>query len=179
MKKQPIDFALTVKRPWLDAIIDQLGGKPKNIENRSWLFPPDFIGRRIALHGSKTITESERHAVNATLFRAYGHGSYAYLPKDLEVRPCGAILATAVLAGWVADKVKVPAALAWRGKVQTLGRFLVAGDVQREEWVNNQWAVDGQIWWILRDVATVEPIPARGQLGLWKLDTAVWEVLNA
>jgi hypothetical protein len=178
-----IDYALTVRRPWIDAMIDPFGGKPKNIENRTWLPMPSLIGQRFALHGSKATLQKDRHSVNMTLNKVYGHWRYQYDPTVFLTRPCGAILATAVLAGWVADKEKCPAAQAWRGndrmKTEHFGRFVVVGDVRKEEWVNNRWAINGQVWWILRDVVTVKPIPAKGQQLLWELDAATKEALNA
>jgi len=160
-----IEHALTMKRPWVDCQIDH----NKNIENRKIPFPVEKLGKRIALHGSKLLEDSERHAANSILHRL---GIPSYTPASLlALRPSGAIVGTAVLAGWVADKTKVTIPKVWwEAGVKELGRFVVAGDIELSEWVKNPWQVQGQAWWVLRDARPIKtPILISGFLGLWEL----------
>lgn len=121
--------ALTIKQFWLYAITDL----DKRIENRSWPPYSHVIGRRIALHASQSIDlyskgEIYRICPNAVL-----------LPKPNAV-PTGAIVATAVITGYVEH----------------------GGSADK-------WFV-GPYGWLLDDVMVLpNPQPCSGQLGLWAI----------
>jgi hypothetical protein len=76
--------ALTIKQPWLDAIMNH----GKNIENRYYPPPAHVVGRRIALHASKTDDPHGRVAIEHML-------DCEIASDDELVR--GAIVATAVV----------------------------------------------------------------------------------
>ena len=77
--------ALSLKQHWLYAITDL----DKRIENRSWPPPAHIIGRRIALHASKTIDRDSNDAI----LQIAGVGVPFNTPR-------GAIVATVVIAGY-------------------------------------------------------------------------------
>jgi len=77
--------ALSLKQHWLYAITDL----DKRIENRSWPPPAHIIGKRIALHASKTIDKNSK----AEIFRISG----LTVPDDT---PRGSIVGTAVIGGY-------------------------------------------------------------------------------
>jgi hypothetical protein len=78
--------ALSLKQHWLYAITDI----DKRIENRSWPPPAHIIGKRIALHASKTIDINSK----AEIYRISGITVPDHTPR-------GVIVATAVIRGYV------------------------------------------------------------------------------
>jgi hypothetical protein len=81
--------ALSIKQPWLYAIME-LG---KRVENRGWPPPEYIIGKRIALHASKSIDKDGARAI--ALIAGYS------MPHDL---PLGCFLATAKVAGVITEE---------------------------------------------------------------------------
>ena len=47
-------YAISIRQPWAWAILNA----GKNVENRSWPVPAQFIGKRIALHAGKQIDKN-------------------------------------------------------------------------------------------------------------------------
>ncbi len=83
--------ALSIKQPWLDAIV-QPSVTPKWIENRSRPAPAKHIGTRILLHAS---AQTDRHAI-----LPFGYNTARRDWPDVR----GAILAVATLAGCHFDR---------------------------------------------------------------------------
>lgn len=122
--------ALSIKQPWLWAITDL----DKKIENRTWKPPKWIIGQTIALHASKTLDGSGILAIKKIS---------GVLPPQKRL-PCGAILATARIAG-----------------------FEDANDFNPFEDDFDKWFF-GPYGWVLENVQKLtKPIPCSGALGLW------------
>lgn len=133
--------ALSIKQPWLYCITDL----DKRIENRTWK-PPDWIvGRRIALHASKALDhDGKRVASELAGFKL----------STVVDMPFGAIVATAVVLGWVDE---------WGHASHTL--------LPRHR--NSKWFF-GPFGWVLDDIQKLSaPIFCSGKLGLWEAPTAV------
>jgi len=112
----------------------------KRIENRTWKPPDWIIGKRIAIHTSKKS--------DALGYSAIQRVKHVTLPANL---PLGSIVATAKIISWVNEQC-----------------FEVGIVLHHpSDLVENEWFF-GPIGWVLADVQKlVEPIPCRGQLGLW------------
>lgn len=130
---------LTLHRPWTWAILHA----GKRVENRGW--PPPArqlpLGDLIALHAGKT----------------WDADGAAWIRDEFDVQPvqerAGTIVGVARLIGWSG-----PAGT----NLQSERRAEVDAALQSE------WLF-GPYGWVLGDVATIEPIPWKGALGLWCL----------
>lgn len=130
--------ALSIKQPWLYAITDL----DKTIENRTWKPPTWLLGNRIALHASKQYDDPGRTEIQNI--------SGVIPPAKSEV-PCGYIVATANLAGWLHKD--------GYGQGVNLEDFLSL--LEYSKWFS------GPVGWVFQDVRkSKEPIPCRGMLGL-------------
>ncbi len=131
--------ALTLTQPW--ATLVALG--TKTLETRSWR--TDYRGP-LAIHAAKTIRANDREfcrrAAVAQLLRDRAIDDVAALPS-------GCVIATAVLR----DVVPV-------------GRFSRAG-LSVYNLVFGDFSA-GRFVWILDEARVIEPVPARGSLGLWE-----------
>ncbi|MFW6184454.1 MAG: hypothetical protein ACOC8X_11710, partial [Chloroflexota bacterium] len=120
----------------------------KRVENRTWKPPLDVQGERIALHASKSY-DSDGHGTCATLARQN-------IP--IAALPSGAIVATALVAGWLH-------LLPDEGPQ----RNVIARPAELKRYVDDRWFF-GPVGWILDDVRKLpEPIPCSGALGLWRV----------
>jgi len=141
--------ALSVKQPWATELLG-----PKDIENRSWRLPTQYLGVPIALHASKQKSFDEfwnfRHlVVTKNILDA----------SDPDSGLCvyGAIIGTIIFS-----------------------RVLTLDEEKRE--INSPWAF-GPFCWVKAAVTTCEtPIPCRGSLGVWKMpdnvELEVWRQLR-
>lgn len=139
--------ALSIKQPWLYAITDL----DKTIENRTWKPPTWLLGNRIALHASKKYDGFGRMEIK----RISG-----IIPLAKTEVPCGCIVATAKIVGWLKED--------GFGNVPTpcYGHLL-----------NDKWFF-GPIGWILEDVRKLKkPIPYQGMLGLWDVPQEISQAL--
>lgn len=165
--------AITLREPW--ATLVAIGAK--RIETRSRAAPDWLIGQRIAIHAAKGLTANEWHCaisepISAAI-RAAGLSLYPDVDDDdartllqlafAETR--GKVIATAVLV----DCFMFETAPADR-----LGRTREVYDrpVGRVEITSQEYRfgdfTPGRYGWLLRDVQRLpEPIPARGELGIW------------
>lgn len=135
--------ALSIKQPWLYCITDL----DKRVENRTWKPPDWIIGKRIALHASKKMDDSGGKSAASAL---------AGLDLSTVVdMPMGAIVATAVVRGWV----------------DIDGNSSHPDMLQYED---DEWFF-GFYGWILDDIRKVSPGPAscRGALGLWNVSPSI------
>lgn len=144
---------LSLKEPWVTCIFRH----GKRTENRRWLPPSSLIGKRFAIHASKK--PEPRHVyphaaklAGVALGSVDGNGAFSDGYS-------GHVVGTAVLAGYVSVDD--------HGRVNT---------VHAPSWYkpdDDVWLVreSGNCGWILQDVQLLpEPIPAKGQLGLWHFD---------
>lgn len=112
----------------------------KRIENRTWYPPHDIIGQRIALHASKRDEPGSADFVQRI--------SGVRVPADL---PRGCLVATARVVGWIDAR----------------GRSYGLTTVPENGLVHNKWFA-GPVGWLLDDIIKIDPVPARGMLGLWE-----------
>lgn len=131
--------ALSIKQPWLHAITD-LG---KRVENRTWPPVASSYDTRIALHASKSYDEDGHRAIEEITGRPLV-GAFVH----------GAILATAVIVGWVA----------YDDSGEACCRYGEHAPYFEDPWFFGPWG------WILDDIRKLsKPIPCRGMLGLWRV----------
>lgn len=150
--------ALTLWRPWPFAIFHSPPEYAKRVENRSWKPPRWLIGERIAIHAGATFDNDGADFIGerlddlgllAAMKKAPGHKA--------RVRAEG-IIGTAIVAGCC-----------------HVDGGLVSGDwpvsarssVDIFEQTIRAWLF-GPYGWLFDDVrALPEPIPCKGQRGLW------------
>jgi hypothetical protein len=151
--------ALTIKQPWLWCITDAT----KRVENRTWKPPFNMIGQRIALHASKSHTKDDWH-------RAQDACAIKQVPRpgtSQDLVPLGAIVATAVIVGYVVVEEKP----------NTTPREVEASkNAMHYDHRSDPWFF-GPVGWLLDDVRKLtQPIPCKGALGLWTVPDGVMEV---
>lgn len=134
--------ALTVKQPWASLVMSGI----KTFETRCWETP--YRGR-IAITSSKTKPPKSVWG-NYAIQEALGRGAYAAFQGEEVELPFGMLLGTVELVEIV------PAFDVW------------------DEAVNNDETGLGDFFpdtfaWRLVDPRPIEPIPIKGQLGLWNL----------
>lgn len=163
--------ALTVHQPWASLIALGSGARPKRVENRTWtpgaaeLSPGDYLavhaGTYVTRHGQGA--DQWGGAVELYLARRGLVGPQPILdgllaapPRERGDRfdareryaraavPYGAVLAVATYAGWVSEPLTVGG--------------------EPDPWFAGPYA------WVLDDVVALpEPVPCRGDRGLWPL----------
>lgn len=134
--------ALTIRQPWLHAITDL----DKRVENRTWRPPYSILGQRIALHAGLT---ADPPGIG-WIYRISGK----IVTERLDY---GAIVATAVVIGWVDSSGE--------GEIHHPALSYIK---------DNKWFT-GPIGWILDNIVKLqEPVSCRGQLGLWKIPEWIW-----
>lgn len=139
--------ALTIKQPWAWAIVNG----PKRVENRTWKPPLHIIGQRIAIHTGARIEKAELLA-----YTALG----AWLEPTVVHLPVGAIVGTAIVAGYVAVNA-------------TGGVVAQTSGAQNYSHRKDPWFF-GPVGWLLTDVRKLDnPLPCKGALSLWDVPD-VW-----
>ncbi len=137
--------ALSIKQPWIYCITD-LG---KRVENRSWKPPNSIIHQCIALHASKQWDNMEAREIASDV------GNFDHYLVRCEA-PRGAIVATAVIWGWLSDEP----------------------NPDPKHVRNNKWFA-GPYGWLLSEVKKLSsPIPCKGNLGLWHVDDEIVKEIN-
>jgi len=140
--------ALTILQPWASLI----AGGAKRIETRSWYTP--YRGP-IAIHAGKRLTPDVREwlAEDDELAVDLWMGG---LGMSADALPLGCVLATATLTHCVRFE---------RGAAE---RIRTSGKYPEHETAYGDFAA-GRFGWVLADVVPLpDPIPARGQQGLWE-----------
>lgn len=149
--------ALTVKQPWAEAIA-RYG---KTVENRTRRPPAHLLGKRIAIHVSRTwAAKAEEWRARKPLFWDLDHWTsteeyqsrvYPYLAPAIElcrqeaVPNAGRIIATARLVGWCTNDSFYP------GGLHPDGAIVEAAT--RSPWFT------GPVGWVLADVRVLrEPV---------------------
>lgn len=144
--------AITLWRPWPYAIFHLPPAIAKRVENRSWKPPRDIVGQRIAIHAGKTWDEDGKDFIGRHLAELGLLADLKAQPgHDARVKDEG-IIGTAFLAG-----------------------FLDIGDYRQPPF--RPW-FQGPFGWLLDDArALPEPIPCKGQRGLWDVPAELIERL--
>lgn len=184
-----IDYGLTVRDPWAQAII----WGPKRIENRGKRPPDKIVGERIAIHCGKVVDEEATiNATNAsrldepwglydvavnhdrTLSRAgdlFGHHHPGHIIGTVRVigtvdaRPDGLAHATQISG---ARNRRIASEVFTDGKVKHLTGIGHAV-------TDNPWW-QGPVGWLLADPHPLdEPVAARGMPGIWDVDRQIEE----
>jgi hypothetical protein len=173
--------AITLWNPW--AYFVWLAGHPdpevaklgKHNETRSWY--TSYRGP-LAIHAGKTIPAFAEELCETELyFKIALRGAGIKFTGDIPLKtliPCGAVLCTCKLVGCLRVRatriakrggrpVRVAYLEAKNSLVEVTGRELAFGDY-----------APGRYAWILEDIKPLpEPIPARGQQGLWNWEPEV------
>lgn len=179
--------AITVRQPWAWAICHA----GKRVENREWNKSPGMIaqarrlvGQTIAIHAAQGGTQSGCAAAMAGMLDRVrmktdltpARQSLPVLPYRQDM-PRGAIVATALLAdvydgGYLGHRRHDFGRCSLCGQENPTQRELLrgapfgGGQCPKRD----PWAIDGQTWLILADVAVLpRPVPAKGGQGWWTL----------
>lgn len=158
-----VKYGLTIWWPWSTAIIHS----HKRVENRTWRPWDRIIGKRIAIHCGKTKDDSAIEQIMAV-------PDIEWLPEDGpafdDVKGC--IIGTAKVLGYIdedggcAELVGEPS-----GWVSRDGETLQDA-IRKSLFVNLWWG--GPVGWILDEAHPIDdPIPARGQSGLWNVQKQI------
>lgn len=149
--------ALTLHRPWSDAIVHG----PKRVENRTWRPPVRVLAQRIAIHAGKA------YAVTVDL-------PGGYVAPSKEDCPTG-IVGVATVAGYLDAR---------KGRRDRVQRWPFSNDGARI--VNALSSLDsdpywiGPVGWLLECVVALpEPIPMNGKQGLWNVPPSVVECIDS
>jgi len=178
---------LTIKQPWAALIAAGF----KTVENRSYAPPKTIRGKRIGIHAGKAF-DSKFPDSGPIGTR---DGGYAYSRKSIEggwrmerlENARGAILATAVVGGWVVvkdEETRINVCLAGDGcKFSGLTTPGIPYDEMTDWYATEEdinlgmpnnglpWWDRSQYGWVLRDIRLLKtPIPAKGKQGIWYAD---------
>ncbi len=146
--------ALTIKQPWLWCITDAT----KRVENRTWKPPFNMIGQRIALHASKSHTKDD-----------WSHAQDIYPVAAIATVPLGAIVATAVIVGYVVVEHKPN----MTPRLIEATKSAMGYNERSDPWFF------GPVGWLLDDVVKLsQPVPCKGALGLWTVPDDVMEAID-
>lgn len=154
-------FALTLHRPWTDAIAYWPGKHAKRIENRTW-YRASLVGRHFAIHAGQRY-DRDGAAMIAELAAgvAEQRPDFTWRCPGPAESPEG-IVAIARLCGVVdAGQDGAPR--------------LIAGERGGFAWA--EWWMGG-IGWVLDDVTAIDPVPCKGAQGLWAVPPDVADVVR-
>lgn len=153
--------ALTLWRPWSDAIATMPEPHAKRIENRSRRPPAALVGEDIAIHAGRRY-DREAAADIATHVHAYGIDWTVPGPKE---SPQG-VVCVARLVGVV--------------DVNDEGDpFVVCGVGGAHVDVDVVWWTEEGPGWVFDRVRPIEAVPCRGALGLWTVPPDVEALVRA
>ena len=155
--------ALTLTQPWASLV----ACGAKRIETRTWAPPAALIGERIAIHAAKGWTEDARFIATTEPFKsALREGYQRGLIERSSILdlPRGCVVAIATLMACYA--MRGDGDDGWR----TIQRLLIE---QPHERAFGGYGA-GRYAWVLRNVRAIEPIRARGALGLWDWQPPDW-----
>lgn len=152
-----IDFGLTIKQPWVHCI--EIG---KPVENRTWFPPKNLIGKRIAIHASKSFDLGGMSSASRLANLDF------YMMRSRGELPTGAIVGTFKLAGYVSDE-----------GTHILDNKTYIGDAEEvDHFLTSKWYF-GPVGFVIEEYRKLKsPIPVNGALGFWGLPHSVKEVLQ-
>lgn len=145
-------YALTLWRPWTDAIFAWPGKHAKRIENRTW-YRASMVGRHFAIHaGARYDRDGAAMVAELAEGVAEQRPEFTWRVPSAAESPQG-IVGVAKLCGVIdADATGEPR--------------LIAGERPASGFVWAEWWMGG-IGWLLDDVTAIEPVPCKGAQGLW------------
>lgn len=146
-KVQPL--ALSIRQPWAWLIFNA----GKDVENRSRRPPTKVIGQRIWLHASAGGSRAYVRGVlqHCALSRSELKIDPLLRFPPVDTLPRGAIVGSAVIAGYVAGGIP-----------------------------GNAWRNDEACGWKLKDpIALARPVPCKGMLGVWTVNPELQAELEA
>jgi hypothetical protein len=156
--------AITVRQPWAWSIFHA----GKNVENRTWRPSFDFVKahHRIAIHTSGRLSMQECGEFAGLALQREFEGRQIMpagwqMPGPGEM-VCGAIIGTVVLWGlihWTVDMTECRERYPW--------------------WIGDKDGSPIYGWVLTEPVLLTEPIPMRGQLGLWDVPGDVRAMIDA
>jgi hypothetical protein len=144
--------ALTLHRPWTDAIARWPGLHAKRVENRTW-WPRHALGEQIAIHAGKRYDEGGASFVRELAAAAHLRNGGWRCPGPGE-SPEG-IVCVATFSGVIDGPDK---------------RLIAGRAPDGFSW--GEWWMGG-IGWLLEDVVAIDPVPCRGAQGLWTVPADV------
>lgn len=159
-------YAISLWQPWASLIAEGI----KVQETRSWSPPHWLIGERIAIHAAKrqvtkALLKHLPKEIHDPMIKAYGW-------DWLDSIPYGAVICTAELFG-VAQIVDNESDSAMRDKgslpairVKTGEHIAIVPDPYGD------YSAGRYIWGLRSIIKKGEPIPMKGQKGLWKCDVS-------
>lgn len=167
---------LTVRQPWAWAIIH--GGK--DVENRTRNIAGDYRGP-VAIHAGKEWAIQGAHS--PAVARAYfdyrertgwrvaepiDQAVASFAKRGMDRRTInapffGAVIGVANL--WAVHKAD---------RIRPFGRFICCPNDDSQ-----QWAMDGHYHLCLSNPRPIDPIPAKGRLGLWRPDPELQAQIEA
>ena len=162
--------ALTLWRPWTDAIVAAPAEVAKRVENRDWSPPLALHGQRFALHAGKRYDEASAVLVGiATRGSGWSVPSADESPQGVVgvVRLRGIVRVDPVThSGQVIDRRVVPS------------RHTVLSRPELDALVDDQYLV-GPYGWLLDDVVQIPAVACGGAQKLWRLPESVERMVVA
>lgn len=155
---ETLERAVTIHQPWAWAVA--VGHKP--VENRTWRPPLEAVGKLIGIHaGRQPIMELD--AEFAAAMRATAPHVQRLTPRECTL---GALIGVARLVG-VVRRHPVTARMHFLFTRSDLGEAVPEDLAARiRPWWRGPWG-----WLLDEAVLLPEPIPMRGQQGLWRIPT--------
>lgn len=152
--------ALTLWQPWATLIAEGV----KVFETRSWKPPKNLIGQRIAIHAAKKKPTREEidncpPAIRSEMEKLYGFTNW------WETIPYGTIIATTTITSFFYVQEVDDAFVRVKGLRTDETQNGTPGYLDIDIFGDYS---PGRYAWRLSDVSKeIEPIPAKGKLGLW------------
>lgn len=160
--------AITIKHPWASLI--SLG--MKSIETRSWA--TKYRGP-LAIHASARLGDSESRAIclqepfrsvllEAELLIPAGRGCWKHnFPLGMGIATCNLVDCLEIGESGLYREIKTKVSLI-DNFMETLVRVASLPDEPERSFGDY---TPSRFAWILEDVKQIEPVPAKGHLGLW------------
>ncbi len=147
-------YALTLHRPWDEAMIGVPGGPPapKDWENRRWKLWRKLLGALVAFHAGQVYDEEAAEFIRR-------HGVVLMARERSDAERAGHVIGVARMTGWVRldDGSRARAGL-------TAEQVLEA---ERSPWAFGPYA------WRREEPVAIDPVPCVGRQGLWRLPPEV------
>lgn len=146
---------ITIRQPWAVWICH----RGKRVENRVWPPPQSMVGGYLAIHAGKIESLTQDEVDDANAFAE--EREILDIPQDENIwrrRGDGYVLS--------ADE-KFPMRELASGAIVAVAKLSGVTDHSDDPWFV------GPYGWLLDDVRVIEPVPCRGQQGLWELPPSV------
>lgn len=146
---------ITIRQPWAVWICH----RGKRVENRVWPPPQSMVGEYLAIHAGKIESLTQDDIDDAKEF--------------VEEREIPSIPGTEKIwrrrgEGYVlSDETTMPMRECPSGAIVAVAKLVGVTEESPDPWFV------GPYGWLLDDVRAIEPVPCRGQQGLWALPPSV------